>query len=216
MKNRFYLACTRETVGTNMSFHCVNGNGYSTNVGLAHTYTREEAQAAWDNGREIELPVSADDIDALTVLHVDHQYVPGKTTIEPGCVKYVGFVKGQWDGNDLYWLCNGSLPTTDFSKASTFESPTDSAEIVWLPFHLADAVKLRTFNINLLDRRRMIQGAGLKTPDHIKRYKRHKGSSGKVRWNCPCCGKISWQLNPYDFDGCRDISCEEWRPRYEQ
>lgn len=216
MKDRFYLACTRETVGTNMSFHCWNGNGYSTNLDKAHVYTREEAQRAWELGREIELPISADDIDALAVLHVDHQYVPGTTTIEPGCDKYVAFVKDQWDGNDLYWLQDGDLPTTNFSNATTYPVPGDSEKLVWLPFHIADAAKRRTFDINFLDRRKMIQAAGLKTPDHIKRYNRRKGSSGKHRWNCPCCGKISWQYNPYDFDGCRDITCEEWRPRYEQ
>lgn len=216
MKDRFYLACTRETVGSNASFHCLNGNGYSTNVDRAHVYTREEAQHAWDCGREIELPISADDIDALTVLHVDHQYVPGETTTEEGCTQYVAFVKGRWDGNDLYWLRDGGMPTTDFSAATVYPATGDSKELVWLPFHIADAHKRRTFNINLLDRRRMIQGAGLKTPDHIKRYQRRKDSSGKVRWNCPCCGKISWQYNPYDFEGCRDISCDEWRPHYEQ
>lgn len=208
--NRFYLVCTRETVGTNASFHCLNGCGYSSDIDNAHVYTREEAQRAWELGREIDLPISADHVDALSVFHVDCQRVSVSTVIQTKCLKYVGFVKGRWDGNDLYWLSNGSLPTTDFSKASTFESPSDSEGIVWLPFDIADAVKRRTFNINLLDRRRMIQGAGLKTPDHIKRQRRKK-ASGKVRWNCPTCGKISWQYNPYDFDGCHDYLCEGYR-----
>ncbi|CAH3589556.1 DUF551 domain-containing protein [Klebsiella pneumoniae] len=46
MSNRFYMLCTRETVGSNASFHCHNGNGYSSNIDRAHVYTQEEAQSS--------------------------------------------------------------------------------------------------------------------------------------------------------------------------
>lgn len=39
MNNRFYMMCLRETVGNNASFHCHNGNGYSSNIDRAHVYT---------------------------------------------------------------------------------------------------------------------------------------------------------------------------------
>jgi hypothetical protein len=107
MKDRFYLSCLRETVGTNMSFHCVKGEGYSTNLALSETYTRVEVQITWNTGRVIELPISADQMDALAVHHIDHQHIPGATIIEAGCVQHAGFVKGNWDGNDVYWLCEG-------------------------------------------------------------------------------------------------------------
>lgn len=213
MKNRFYLACLRETVGTNMSFWCKDGKGYSSSIDKAHVYTLEEAQAAWNSGRSIDLPVDADAVDALAVYHVDHQLVPGVTIVEADCDKYVGFVKGRWDGNDLYWLVDVGQPTTDFTKAATVsQSQPDSAEIVWLPFHVADAAKRRTFNIDHLNRRTMIQGAGLRIPAWLKRQNRRK-PSGKTRWNCPHCGRISWQYNPYDFDGCLNILCEGWSKR---
>lgn len=207
----FYMLCLRDTVGTNASFHCKDGSGYSSDIDKAHAYTREEAQSAWNCGRDIDLPISAYWVNALSVFHVDHQHVPGETTIEDGCDRYVGFVKGQWDGNDLYWLCNGYIPVTDFSSASIYgKSDTARDGIVWLPFHIADTAKRRTFPIELLNRRTMIQGAGLRKPDWLKRQER-RNPSGKTRWNCPCCGKISWQFNPYDFDGCRDVYCEEYR-----
>ncbi|MBA8193924.1 hypothetical protein HVX71_06460 [Escherichia coli] len=41
MNNRFYMMCLRETVGNNASFHCHNGNGYSSNIDRAHVYTLE-------------------------------------------------------------------------------------------------------------------------------------------------------------------------------
>jgi hypothetical protein len=85
-----------------------------------------------------------------------------------------------------------AVPRTGFSKAASYSEPLDSKDVVWLPFLLVEAVKRRTFNINLLDRRRMIQGAGIKTPDHIKRNNGRKCNTGKTRWNWPCCGKLSW------------------------
>lgn len=212
MTDRFYLACLRETVGNNMSFHCWNGQGYSSNIDTAHVYNLEEAQRKWDLGREIDLPVSADAIDAATIWHVDHQVIPCESVTDDNCNAWVAFIKGQWNGNDVYWLSN-LLPTDDFSKARVFSQPdTSEGNLVWMPFATADAKKRRTFSITLLDRRRMIQGAGLRMPEWLKKQNRRKGSSGKTRWNCPHCGKISWQFNPYDFDGCRDYLCEGWRP----
>lgn len=64
-KNRFYMMCLRETVGNNASFHCHNGNGYSSDIDSAHVYTLEEAQKAWNCGRDIDQPVCADSVDAL-------------------------------------------------------------------------------------------------------------------------------------------------------
>jgi len=214
MRDRFYLACLRETVGSNMSFHCKNGNGYSSNLDRAEVYSLAEAQHAWDCGREIELPIAADDIDAAAKWHLDHQYIPCENTVTPGCSSYLAFVKSRWNGNDVFWLSD-LIPTDDFSKARVFSQPDISENgLVWLPLALADEHKRRTVDIGLLNRRSMVQGAGLRMPNWLKRQQRRRGSSGKTRWNCPKCGKISWQENPYDFEGCRDLSCDEWRPRY--
>ncbi|EPM5736321.1 TPA: hypothetical protein GF663_23815 [Escherichia coli] len=47
MSNRFYMMCSRETVGNNASFHCHNGNGYSSVRG-GSVYDAE----AWRDGYE--------------------------------------------------------------------------------------------------------------------------------------------------------------------
>ncbi|HHP2618803.1 TPA: hypothetical protein ACR8QX_003983, partial [Citrobacter freundii] len=79
MKDRFYLVSLRDTVGSNTAFHSHHGRGYSTDQRNARVYTREEAQRAWNTGREFDLPVDADAVDRHLVFHVDHQFVPGKT-----------------------------------------------------------------------------------------------------------------------------------------
>lgn len=211
--NRFYLACLRDTVGTNVSFHCKDGKGYSTNTKDAHVYTREEAQHAWEMGREFDLPLSADKVDALTIDHVDCQKLPSESHIVKGCTQYVGFQKGRWNGNDVYWITDCSLPTTDFSKAVIRSTPLGEEGIVWVPYELANKHRRPTFDESLIKKRSMTQAAGLKTPDHVKRALRRKESS-KTRWNCPGCGKIHWQHNHCFFEGCRDVYCDEWRSQY--
>lgn len=213
MSDRFYMMCTRETVGSNASFHRHNGSGYSTNVSEAHVYTLAEAQSSWELGREIDQPISADAVDGLTVYHVDHQHIPYESVIEPGCTEYVAFVKGDWNGNDVYWLSD-LLPTDDFSKARVFSAPAGTENQSGLVAVCAGGREKRlTFSTQQINRHTMIQGAGLRVPDWLKKMRRRqKTRSGKTRWNCPCCGKISWQFNPYDFEGCRNFSCEGWRP----
>lgn len=207
-KTRFYMICLRDSVGSNAAFHCHNGGGYSTSIDRAQVFTLKEAQAYWNTLRPIDLPVCADSVDKQAVIHVDHQHVPGSTVIEEGCTQYVAFVKGQWDGNDLYWLRDGGLPTTDFTKASIYANAnTESDGLVWLPFHIADGVKRRTFPLHLLNRRRMVQGAGLRIPDHIRKANRKQRNSGKTRWNCPVCGRFSYQDHPYEFEGCKNSAC---------
>lgn len=215
MKNRFYLACFRDNVGANVGFHAIDGKGYVTDIDKAHQYTLEQAQRAWDCGREFDQPISADHIDSQTVWKVDCQYIPHLSFADPKYQEYVAFQKGRWNGNDVFWITESGMPTVDFSKAKRFSLDIAKGyaydeELVYVPFERADKVKRRTFDYSKFNARTMVQGAGLKMPDWLKRKKR-RSNNPKVRWNCPCCGKINWQLNPYDFDGCSDITCDEYR-----
>ncbi|OCY53717.1 hypothetical protein [Acinetobacter pittii] len=205
MKNRFYLACFRDNVGTNVSFHCVDGKGYATDIDKAHVYSLEEAQKEWDTGRTYDRPISAEHVDELAIWKVDHQYIPHETQVIDGVIGYAVFVKGQFDGNDVYWLNKKSFKTsTDFEMASYF-SIEEIAELdkrfIAIPYCLAEKAKRRTFDFSKYNARSMTQGAGLKMPDHLKKAKR-RVENPKSRFNCPNCGKIVWQFNPYEFDHC--------------
>ncbi|ANS22275.1 hypothetical protein [Acinetobacter baumannii] len=205
MKYRFYLACFRDNVGSNVSFQRHQFRGYHTDISQAHTCTLEEAQYHFDHAREYDRPISADHVDELAVWKVDHQYIPNETHIIDGVMGYAVFVKGQYDGNDVFWLNKKSFETsTDFELASYFslEEITElGKQYIAIPYHLADKVKRRTFDFSKYNPRTMTQGAGLKMPAHLKKAKR-RVENPKSRFNCPSCGKIIWQYNPYEFDHC--------------
>jgi len=217
--NRFYKASRRDAVGSKMSFHRKNGAGYSTNIAEAEVITLEEAQDWFCRCREFEEPLCADRVDALSELCVDHQYIPSEGAKGNDGALYAGFQKGRFYGNFVYWLSNNGLPTIKFEQASFTHSPDfNSDSVVWIPAILAAKAAKSRISTHLIDRRSMITSAGLITPARIKNQRRNSNrmTTGKTRWNCPCCGRINWQHNPYEFEGCSNIDCEEWAPLYER
>ena len=74
MAELFYLQDSRSYVGNDMLFWAKNGNGYTTDLRRAETYTREEAQAKHDS-RETDIPWPKEYIDAKTRPACDMQYV---------------------------------------------------------------------------------------------------------------------------------------------
>ena len=210
MKNRFYLACFRDNVGSSVSFHCLDGKGYSTNIDNAHVYTLEEAQQEWETGRKYDQPISADHVDALAVWKVDFQLIPNKPLITSDVEEYAAFLDGKWDGNDVYWLNIKTCRTsTNFLKASVLTRANVmelSRSYIVIPYALADKFKRRTFSMKRLDKRKMITGAGLKAPNWLVKSRR-RVENPKSRFNCPTCGKLVWQHNPYDFEYCKHCGC---------
>lgn len=173
-EKRFYMTCTRERVGSNEGFWCKDGAGYTTNLDKAHVYTLDEAQKAWDKGREIDIPISIDEVYKLSRFKVDHQYIPSKTTITESN-DYVCYIYNEYDGNDVLFI-TGGLPSTDFSYAKSF-TKDDIKDISWarhifIPRELADKVKRRTFDFKLIDYMKMTFSTGLKAPEHFKKYMR--------------------------------------------
>lgn len=209
MKNRFYLRSPHGNTGSNMVFHAIDGKGYTSDLDLAHVYTLEEAQAKYNHARDGEHPVSADHVDALGMWKVDHQYLPYTSVFKEWCNSYVAYEKGLYDGNDVFWLGSGGKSTDLWVSDIITENEArqiDQSEYVVLPYEMAAEKARRTFNASLLNPRTMITGVGLRMPEHMKKRSR-RVSNPMTRFNCPSCGKINWQHNPYDFDGCKH--CDE-------
>ncbi|UKA12857.1 hypothetical protein [Photobacterium damselae] len=220
MKDRFYLVSPHSNVGSNVSFHSINNKGYTTNIDDSHIYTREEIQKLVDDkalrtSNQQEIPLSADHVDDLAVWHVDMQYLhPTDTypTKKDAANEYVivNYNTG-YDGNDVAFVSNISQ-SFDYAKAMIFTEKeirslqvsgelTDKYKVY--PKTHTDTIARRTFQEHNINRKTMIQGAGIKGV----RQKRKRQSSGLVRMNCPTCGKIAWQRNPYEFESCSDPMC---------
>ncbi|WP_288847674.1 hypothetical protein [uncultured Citrobacter sp.] len=63
-------------------------------------------------------------------------------------------------------------------------------------------------NINLLNGRKITQGAGVYVCILVRLKRKNKRQdTGKTYWDYPFCGRISWQLNPYDFKDSNNYTC---------
>lgn len=74
MSDLFYLQDSRSYVGNDVMWWALGGNGYTTDLRLAQTYTREEA-LAMHQARESDIPWPKDYIDGKTRPAVDFQYL---------------------------------------------------------------------------------------------------------------------------------------------
>jgi hypothetical protein len=209
----FLMACTRETVGGNMSFHRKEGGGYSTDISLAHIYTKEEAQRKWEHGREIEQPVALSVIEPLVILKVDCQCIPHENTFDDN-MNYVAFRANTWSGNHLFWMTEEGYISLDFTQAKVITKDearalSETEEYIVIPFPMADRAKAPNFAIEHFNPRTMVQSQGLIIPHKVKLIRRRKPRSN-ARFNCPCCGKMNWQpvnIEPYLLS-CSDDDCE--------
>ena len=70
----FYMQDSRSYVGNDVLWWAIDGNGYTTDLRKAQTYTREEAQRMHDF-RRTDIPWPKDYIDQKTRPAVDMQYI---------------------------------------------------------------------------------------------------------------------------------------------
>jgi len=70
----FYLQDSRSYVGNDVLWWATDGNGYTTDLRQAQTYTQEEAQQM-HYARETDIPWPKEYIDAKTRPAVDMQYI---------------------------------------------------------------------------------------------------------------------------------------------
>ncbi len=203
MKNRFYK--TNGYVGSSVLFWAIDGLGYTTNIDLAHVYTREEMQRDVDKGwlrDKDEFPLCADDVEAFSQWRVDCQYVE-KTYPEftdPND-EYVAYLAGKFDGNDLAFANGNDHFDFDYKNAfnySYFDAEycikDASNKLVFVPRYHTDEIARRTFQKQNINRRKMITAAGITG----LRQKRRSKTTGKQRFNCPTCGKIIWEYGHPD------------------
>ena len=202
MNDQYYMQDSRSLLGTNVVFHRKNGCGYGTNLDELEVYTREEAQWQHDR-RETDIPLLKSLVDELSILAVDHQVLPESGTIDPDD-KYVIQVDRHWNGNDILFI-GDACETYNYANAYIF-SKIDTAHftnienLTVFSKKSIDDIARRTFQAENIDRRKMIFKPGIK----LTKPKRSRPTTGRTRGNCPDCGKITWDYNPYEVAYCSD------------
>lgn len=218
-ENKFYKTSYHGGVGSTVMFWGVDGKGYVTDIDQAEIYTLEQMKDHVKNDRfrsYDEHPLSVAQVEDLATWRVDMQHINESdhypNSVDPND-EYVAVKKGCYDGNDIYFN-TGLGESHDYSKARIINRKMVDLHIgdlvegyFYIPKSITDEKARRTFQFKNINRRKMITNAGITGI----RKPRERQDSGKTRWNCPVCGKISWQYNPYDFDGCKDICCSAWR-----
>lgn len=201
-REMFYLRSRHGDTGCNVMFHNKDGRGYGTDLDGLHLFTKDEAQKELDHHIE-SLPLLKSEVDKLAIRAVDMQYLDStKAALNPHD-SYAIQLTGDYNGNDIYFKCEVGR-TYDYSKAKSYTydealrigSRTGNA-VIWGKSYL-DGIARRTFQAYNISTRKMITGAGIK----YKKPRKKKPGTGKTRGNCPGCGKITWDYNPYDHAYC--------------
>jgi len=207
MDKLFYLTSSHGNCGTNVMFWNKGGAGYGTNLNELELFTLEEAQEKVNQDIKSR-PLLKSEVDKVAVKHVDCQYLSTNHHKADPYDEYVIQVPGCWDGNDIGFVTLGGI-TYDLDKAHVFNfvGAADyqrADDIIWPYSYMRKLARptLQECNINT---RKMITGPGIE----YKKPRKPRPTTGKVRWNCPTCGKLNWQHNPYDFKECSDRICDQ-------
>lgn len=212
-RTRFYKA--NGNVGSSLLFWAINNCGYTSDLDKAEIYTLEQAQQDVDNGwlrSDSEFHLSADHVEELAQWRVDHQYI-NKTYPEftdPND-EYVSVKRNCWDGNDLAFG-TGTGWDFDYSNAASISSEDFEPYIeslnqkyYFVPRYHADEIARRTFQMENINRRKMITKAGVVG----LRKKKKRQTTGKNRFNCIVCGKLVWEFGHPDMQfTCGDSKCQ--------
>ncbi|MGX5834751.1 hypothetical protein ACWIJ6_11530 [Aeromonas piscicola] len=207
----FYLRDTRSNTGSSCMFWAINGNGYTTNLDKAHVYTLEEAQRYIDS-RHTDVPLSKELVDEVSTARVDHQYLDeSRAGLMAGCNEYVIHVKGDWDGNDVYWKghIGSSVNLSEalvLNKADAKEAVRLFDDVIIYSLPYVQSISRRTMQVKNINERRMITAAGIRKP----KRPRSLSTTGRSRGNCPDCGKVTWGFNPYEAYTCAEAASEKY------
>ncbi len=198
----FYVRSRHGDTGCNVMFHNKNGAGYGTNLDNLHLFTKEQAQKHLDMDI-LSLPLLSAEVDRLSIRAVDMQYLKPEDNELCKDHFYVIQIDGDWNGNDIYFMSE-SGKTYNYDEAITCSygkaleiAAKSSNRIMWSKPYL-ETIARRTFQVENIDTRKMITGAGIK----YKKPRKARPTTGKTRGNCPTCGKLTWDYNPYENAYC--------------
>ncbi|MBL4940949.1 MAG: hypothetical protein JKY81_04725 [Colwellia sp.] len=109
-------------------------------------------------------------------------------------------------GNDILWWADKGGYTTNLSKAEVFTkeravhlNQNRITDIPW-PKEYIDERTRPAVDVQYTNIKEALKGKGIR----LKKKKWKRPTMGKTRGNCPECGKITWDYNPYENARCSD------------
>ena len=201
MENEFYLRDTRSDVGSTCMFWAKGGCGYTSDLSRAEIFDHAAAQN-YANEKRHFIPLSKVKVDALATIRVDMQLLKLNVDFSEGII--IHRYAGQYDGNDIFFDDGDGGHTTDYSKAKVFDMDGALAMSNRGGFALSksflDSICRPTLQAKNVNHRKMMTSAGIK----YRAPRKSAATSGKTRGNCPECGKITWDYNPYENAHCNE------------
>ena len=122
--DEFYLQDSRGYVGNDVLWWAKDGNGYTTDLSKAQTYTKEEAQRM-HTSRPSDIPWPKPYIDAKTRPAVDMQYIKRDEALAGTGIELVKPVKAKPDRLSC-GVCGRFLSAADFWSGCCPKCGSDS------------------------------------------------------------------------------------------
>ncbi|USW93205.1 hypothetical protein NHF39_16735 [Pseudomonas proteolytica] len=191
MDDQFYLqdSHNHSYVGDGLSFWGFGGSGYVTDLAKAQVFTRN---GACDH-RDTDIPWPKAYVDARARVGVDCQCVTLSEALDqnPDAAEFYIQKPQCWNGNNLIWLCEGGVFTSDLSKAVVVQRTHtvtwigklgQSGAVVW-PKPYIDAHSRRLVERDDVSIKEALRGTGIKLPKPKKKSK-------PMMFICDRCGRF--------------------------
>lgn len=201
----FYLRDSRSNVGSSAMFWADRG-GYTSNLDAAEKFTKERAVSLY-NSRETDIPVPCGEVYQYSYLAIDMQYIDDDPHLSAG-VDCVAYVEGRYDGNNIPFKSENGT-TYMLAGANVFRYPEGMPKDGVMSLKYAESIARPVVNAGTIDDRTR----GWFRRHKIKMVKKRRPPSDNNRFNCPDCGRVVWDRNPYSDGRCRDhrlsVACYE-------
>lgn len=196
--SEFYLQDSRDHayVGDGLSFWAKDGKGYVTDLAKAEVYTLAQATGH----RDTDIPWPKAYVDARARAGVDCQYVTLSEALDqhPGAAEFYIQKPQCWNGNNLIWLCEDGVFTSDLLKAVVVPRAQtvtwigklgQTGAVVW-PKPYIDGLARRLVERDDVCIKEALRGSGIKL---VKPQK----PRGPRPFNCSGCGRFRPERDCY-------------------
>jgi hypothetical protein len=186
------LLDSRSTVGSALMFWALEG-GYTSNIEKAEIFSLDDAHRQ-HRCRETDIPMRLDYLDARKERMVDFQYLQDEhhpNTLEKLLAfapeaRFYAVVRGQWDGNAVYFVSREGSPSTDVGRARLYTRDEAQQLLEARTYHLWSSAHIDTLAYwripePVVDRKQALRDTGIEL---IKRKR------ARQTYRCDSCGKF--------------------------